>query len=108
MKRERALKVVLVLIGLLFCAGVYPLTGGLLHPSDSDTGDTMMMSLYFTLGIFPLIAVRNPSTHRCLIAFAAWSCFAHAATMSILGRESRASASAFWSDRLCSLPSAQP
>ena len=87
MKRERALKVVLVLIGLLFCAGVYPLIGGLLHPADSDTGDTMMMSLYFTLGIFLLIAVRNPSTHRSLIAFAAWSCFAHAATMSIQGLE---------------------
>ena len=26
MKRERALKVVLVVLGLLFCAGVYPLT----------------------------------------------------------------------------------
>ena len=36
MKRERALKVVLVLIGLLFCASVYPLIGGLLHPADSD------------------------------------------------------------------------
>jgi hypothetical protein len=71
MKRERALKVVLVLVGLLFSAGVYPLIGGLLHPADSDTGDTMMMSLYFALGIFLLIAVRNPSAHRSLIAFAA-------------------------------------
>ena len=87
MNRGRALKVVLVLIGLLFCAGVYPLIGGLLHPADSDTGDTMMMSLYFTLGIFLLIAVRNPSAHRSLIAFAAWSCFAHAVTMSIQGLE---------------------
>jgi len=33
----------------------------------------MMMSLYFTLGIFLLVAVRNPSVHRSLIAFAAWS-----------------------------------
>ena len=87
MKRERALKVVLVLVGVLFSAGVYPLIGGLLHPADSDTGDTMMMSLYFALGIFLLIAVRNPSAHRSLIAFAAWSSFAHAVTMSILGLE---------------------
>jgi len=87
MWRERALKVVLVLAGLLFTAGVYPLIGGLLHPADSDTGDTMMMSLYFALGIFLLIAVRNPSAHRSLIAFAAWSSFAHAVTMSILGLE---------------------
>ena len=87
MNRERALKVVLVLVGVLFSAGVYPLIGGLLHPADSDTGDTMMMSLYFTLGILLLIAVPNPSAHRSLIAFAAWSSFAHAVTMSIQGLE---------------------
>lgn len=87
MWRERALKIVLVLVGLLFTAGVYPLIGSLLHPADSDTGDTMMLSLYVALGIFLLIAVRNPSAHRSLIAFAAWSSFAHAVTMSILGLE---------------------
>ena len=87
MWRERALKVVLVLVGLLFTAGIYPLIGGLLHPADSDTGDTMMMSLYFALGMFLLIAVRKPSEHRSLIVFAAWSCFAHAVTMSIQGLE---------------------
>ena len=87
MWRERTLKVVLVLVGLLFTAGVYPLIGSLLHPADSDTGDTMMLSLYVTLGVFLLIAVRNPSAHRSLIAFAAWSSFAHAVAMSILGLE---------------------
>src|ERR1700680_4774707 len=87
MWRERALKIVLVLVGLLFTAGVYPLIGSLLPPADSDTGDTMMLSLHVALGIFLLIAVRNPSAHRSLIAFAAWSSFAHAAAMSILGLE---------------------
>src|SRR5215475_3333777 len=87
MKRERALRIVLVQVGLLFTAGIYPLIGGLLHPADSDTGDTMMMSLYFALGILLLLAVRNPPAHRSLIAFAAWSCFAHATVMSLLGWE---------------------
>jgi hypothetical protein len=87
MRRERALKVVLVVVGLLFSAGVYPLIGSLLHPAGSDMGDTMMLSLYVPLGIFLLIAVRNPSAHRSLIAFAAWSSFAHAVAMSILGLE---------------------
>jgi hypothetical protein len=82
--RERALKVVLVLVGLLFCAGVYPMIGGVLHTEQSDTGDTMMMSLYTTLGVFLLLAVRHPSEHRSLIAFAAWSSFAHAVAMSLL------------------------
>jgi hypothetical protein len=85
MERERILRIVLVLVGLLFSAAIYPAIGGLLDPAHSDTGDTMMMSLYFALGIFLLISVRNPTRHRSLIAFAAWSSFAHAVVMSILG-----------------------
>ena len=92
MWRERALKIVLLLVGLLFTAGAYPLIGSLLHPAGSDMGDTMMLSLYVTLGLFLLIAVRNPSAHRSLIAFAAWSSFAHAVAMSIPDLKSRASA----------------
>jgi hypothetical protein len=87
MLRERALKVVLGLVGLFFSAAIYPAIGGLMDPVRSDTGDTMMMGLYFALGIFLLIAVRNPSAHRSLIAFAAWSSFAHAVVMSLLGFE---------------------
>ena len=40
-------------------------------------------SLYVTLGIFLLLASRNPSAHRGLIAFAAWSSFAHATVMGV-------------------------
>jgi hypothetical protein len=84
--RERALKIVLVLAGLLFVAAIYPVVMSLWHSSPSDdTGDTMMMSLYFTLGVFLLVAVRKPSAHRSLIAFTAWSSFAHAVVMTILG-----------------------
>ena len=43
-----------------------------------------MLSLYFTLGIFLLVAVRNPSARASLIAFAAWSSFAHGAVMAVL------------------------
>jgi hypothetical protein len=87
MLRDRALKIVLVLVGLFFSAAIYPLIGGLLDPAHSDTGDTMMMGLYCALGIFLLIATRNPSAHRSLIAFAAWSSFAHAVVMSVLAFE---------------------
>ena len=78
MRRERALKVVLVLLGLLFCAAVYPL----LLMVKEDPALAMMMSLYATLGIFLLLASRNPSANRSLIAFTAWSSFAHAVVMS--------------------------
>jgi len=83
MIRERALQVVLVLVGLLFVAAIYPVATDLWHPGPPD--DTMMMSLYFTLGVFLLVAARKPSAHRSLIAFAAWSSFAHAVVMTILG-----------------------
>ena len=86
MNRELALKVVLVLVGLLFVAAIYPVAMSLRHPSPSDdTGDTMMMSLYLTLGVFLLMAARRPSAHRSLIAFTAWSSFAHAVVMTTLG-----------------------
>lgn len=52
--------------------------------NPSDTGDDMMLSLYFVLGIFLLIAVRNPAANRSLIAFTAWSSFTHAVVMSAL------------------------
>ena len=78
------LKVVLVLVGLLFSAGIYPLTTSLWKMNKSDYGDDMMLSLYFALGIFLLMAVRNPSANRSLIGFAAWSSFAHGAVMAVL------------------------
>ena len=84
MRRERALKVVLVLVGLLFSAGVYPVTESLWHASRSMYTEDMMLSLYVTLGIFLLIAVRNPSANRSLIAFTAWSSFAHASVMAVM------------------------
>jgi hypothetical protein len=84
MNRERALKVALVLVGLLFSAGIYPLTLSLWKMNQSDYGDDMMLSLYFALGIFLLMAVRNPSANSSLIAFAAWSSFAHGAVMAVL------------------------
>jgi tryptophan-rich sensory protein len=77
MRRERALKVVLVLVGLLFTALVYPLVLFV----KQEPALAMMLSLYVTLGIFLLLAARNPSENRSLIAFTAWSSFAHAAVM---------------------------
>jgi hypothetical protein len=79
MKRERVLKIVLVVLGLLFCAAVYPL----MLMAKQDPALAMMMSLYATLGVFLLLASRNPPAHRSLIAFAAWSSFAHASVMAV-------------------------
>lgn len=88
--RERSLKVVMVLVGLLFVAGVYPIVNSLWHVNAADRGDMgddMMLSLYVTLGVFLLLAVRHPGAHTSLIGFTAWSSFAHAIVMSTLGFE---------------------
>jgi drug/metabolite transporter superfamily protein YnfA len=83
MRRERALKVVLVLVGLAFSAGVFLVAESLWHQNQSMYTFDMMLSLYVTLGIFLLTAARDPSANRSLIAFTAWSCFAHAAVMAL-------------------------
>jgi hypothetical protein len=77
MIRERALKVMLVLVGLIFSALVYPMTMFF----SREPALAMMLSLYVTLGIFLLLAVRNPSANRSLIAFTGWSSFVHAGVM---------------------------
>jgi hypothetical protein len=79
MWRERALKIVLALVGLLFLAGIYPL----MMFARQEPALAMMLSLYVTLGIFLLMAVRDPSANRSLIAFTAWSSLAHAALMAV-------------------------
>jgi hypothetical protein len=77
MRRERALKIVLLLVGLLFSALIYPM----IIFAAQEPALSMMLSVYATLGIFLLLAVRDPSANRSLIAFTAWSSFAHAAIM---------------------------
>jgi len=86
-KRERALQVVLVLWGVLsVVANIYPLVTSFLaglRPTEA-TAVPMFWSVYATLGVFLLLAARNPSAHRSLIAFAAWSSVVHAAVMVLM------------------------
>ncbi|HUA16786.1 MAG TPA: DUF6632 domain-containing protein [Verrucomicrobiae bacterium] len=79
MNRERALKVVLVVVGLFFTAGVIPLTMFF----SREPAVSMLMSIYVTLGIFLLLAVRNPAANRSLIAFGGWANLAHAGVMAV-------------------------
>ena len=77
MWRERTLKVVLVVVGLVFCALAYPL----IMFVKQEPALAMQFSVYVTLGIFLLFASRNPSANRSLIAFTAWSSLVHALVM---------------------------
>ena len=90
MKRERALQVVLVLVGLLYFAWAIPLFQSLWHSSwlqQQQDAFPMFMSVNTLLGVFLLLAARKPGRHRSLIAFGAWSTLAHAFTMTIMSLE---------------------
>ncbi len=81
MNRELLRKAVLILFGLLFVASIYPIVLYLRNPGDQPAGDTMMMSLYFALGVFLLLAARNPAAYRSLISYSGWANVAHGAVM---------------------------
>jgi len=75
-RRLSALRVVLVVVGLIFLVGVFPLTR--LWPAGWSWGTGhshylfMILGVYATLGVFPLMASREPLAHRSLIWFAGW------------------------------------
>jgi hypothetical protein len=71
------LKITLGITGTIFLLLAYPMILFI----RQEPALSMMLSLYVTLGVFLLLAIRNPSAHRSLIAFTAWSSLAHAALM---------------------------
>ena len=88
MNRERALKVLLVLVGLIFLFAVYPLMmflwpGGWRWQPNQPEYEQMILGVYASLGVFLLLASRNPSANRSLIAFTAWSSLVHDAIMAV-------------------------
>ena len=88
MNRESVLKIVLILVGLIFVLGIYPLMmylwpGGWRWQPNQPEYEQMILGVYATLGIFLLLASRNPSAHRSLIAFTAWSSLVHAGIMAV-------------------------
>ena len=86
MNRDKALRILLVLFGLIFVAGVYPLITSVRSgwQANREDAEPMGLSLYVTMGIFLLVAGRNPSANRGVIAFAAWLNIAHGAVMAVM------------------------
>ena len=86
MRRERGLRIVLVIVGLIFLAGVYPLFTSIREGWQANKEDSLPMgiSLYVMQGIFLLLAARDPSPNRGVIVFAGWLNIAHAAVMTVM------------------------
>ena len=85
--RVRSLRVVLVVVGLIFIFGIYTL--GVVWPSGWAWGHghshylMMILGVYATLGVFLLLASRNPAAHTSLIWFTVWSSLVHAVIMAV-------------------------
>ena len=85
--RLRALRVALVVTGLIAIFGLFPLTR--LWPSGwrwEPAGELylqMIVGIYATLGVFLLLAARDPERHLSLIWFTVWSSVVHGAIMAI-------------------------
>jgi hypothetical protein len=83
--RVRYLRAVLVVVGLIFIFGIYPLSA--VWPSGWAWGHghshylVMILGVYATLGVFLLLASRNPAAHTSLIWFTVWSSVVHAVIM---------------------------
>ena len=87
--RSKYLRAALVLVGLTFIFGIYILvivwpSGWSWHPGPSHHLPhylQMILGVYATLGVFLLVASRNPLAHLSLIWFTVWSSVVHAGIM---------------------------
>lgn len=79
------LRCTLVLFGLIFIFGIAPLmhfwpSGWRWTPSQNEY-EQMIIGIYATLGVFLIIAAKNPLKHASLIWFTVWSSIVHATIM---------------------------
>ena len=86
MKRIR--QIIVALLGLFYVGLLYPLYTDLWHSKwliemHNEECEPMFLTFFVTLGVFLLLAAREPLRYRLVIAFAAWHCLAHSATMLI-------------------------
>jgi hypothetical protein len=86
--RIKYLRVALLLVGLIFTFGIWPLTivwpsGWAWHAEGRSDYLEMILGVYATLGVFLMIASRDPMAHRSLIWFTVWSSFVHGAIMAV-------------------------
>lgn len=86
--RLRYLKAALVFVGAFCVVGVYPLailwpSGWAWHMGGHSLYLQMIVGIYATLGVFLIIAARNPLEHLSLIWFAVWSSIVHGGIMAV-------------------------
>ena len=103
--RDKYLRLALILVGLIFIVGIYSLTiiwpsGWAWHTSGQSEYLQMILGVYATLGVFLLIASRNPRAHLSLIWFTVWSSVVHGGIMAAQSLTNRAHIGHLWGDVL--------
>ena len=91
MIRECLTRIVLVIVGLMNLAVIYPLFMDLWHSNwllekKNEVGP-MFLSFFIPVGVFLLSAARRPAEHRSMIALAAWWHISHGTVMAIQSAE---------------------
>jgi hypothetical protein len=86
--RIKYLRVALLIVGLILTFGLWPLTivwpsGWAWHAGGRSDYLEMIFGIYATLGVFLMIASRDPMAHKSLIWFTVWSSFVHGAIMAV-------------------------
>ena len=86
--RIKYLRLALLLVGLTFTFGIWPLgivwpSGWAWHESGRSEYLEMILGIYATLGVFLMIASRDPMKHRSLIWFTVWSSIVHGGIMGV-------------------------
>lgn len=84
-KDIKRLRSTLLQIGMVFLFGLYPLTiiwpsGWAWHTGQSEYLQ-MILAIYATLGVFLILASRDPLANRSLIWFTVWSSVVHGVVM---------------------------
>ncbi len=84
-QRIKFLRIALIVFGLIFIVGIFGMmkiwpSGWTWEPRQSEY-ELMIMGIYATLGVFLLIASKNPMAHKSLIWFTVWSSLIHGAIM---------------------------
>jgi hypothetical protein len=98
------LRIALLLMAVIFIVGIYPLTiiwpsGWSWHPGQSDYLQ-MILGIYATLGVFLLVASRNPLAHLSIIWFTVWSSVVHGGIMAVQSLANSEQMGHLWGDVL--------
>jgi len=87
-EKLRYLKIALYIFGIIFIAGIYPMmmwiwpSGWGWTPRQPEY-ELMIIGVYATLGVFLILAAKDPLANASLIWFTIWSSIVHGGIMLI-------------------------